>query len=400
VLVCATLAVPADLTAAQQPGAARAASEQVDGLTFTMPDGWRPAKRFADEGHPGVILGKNGFETWDRFVNVMRHPGFPSSAYTPDDINQTIIRFSIQPGGTPHRTQQTTIGQDKRTATWTWSSSGGVTREHVLFWHAGRVFMISTAYRAGDQETRDAFWNVVHSTNADGVTGTASRPANGAAPPAPANPNRSTKGRNAAGASSPRAPQATPKVAGASTDRSKDDARSHLPTAGLYQLPGVPKAGARYRVIKVEDGDTVWIEANGKTEYVRLLGVDAAELTFKPEHAALDAAPNRYGPRDTVALANEQREFLRGLVEGKEVSLSYGRSNPPRDNTENKRVLAYLRVGNTDVNAEMTRQGYTYDFRADKYSGQPLPHDRMDEFSRLVHEAQAAKRGVWGQSTR
>jgi hypothetical protein len=173
--------------------------------------------------------------------------------------------------------------------------------------------MISTAYRAGDQETRDAFWSVVHSTNADGVAGQARGSANGAAPPAPANPNRSTKGQNAAGASSPRAPQATPKVAGASTDRSKDDARSHLPTARLYQPPGVPKAGVPYRVIKVEDGDTVWIEANGNTEYVRLLGVDAAELTFKPEHAALDAASNRYGPRDTVALANEQREFLRRL---------------------------------------------------------------------------------------
>jgi hypothetical protein len=101
VLICATLAVPADVTAAPQAGAADAACEQVDGLTFTMPDGWRPAKRFADEGNPGVLLGRNGFETWDRFVNVMRHPGFPSAPQTLDGINQTIIRFSIQPGGAP-----------------------------------------------------------------------------------------------------------------------------------------------------------------------------------------------------------------------------------------------------------------------------------------------------------
>ncbi len=152
------------------------------------------------------------------------------------------------------------------------------------------------------------------------------------------------------------------------------------PQAGRIPEPG---ASARVEVVEVVDGDTFWIEWYGERKRVRLLGVDTPELEpggKDRQHYSQKALENdAYG---------RARDFLKQLVAGKEVELRFSVSGDQIDNTSSKRLLAYVHVGDADVNAEICKQGYSYFYSR-------YPHDRRDEFGGYVAEAQAAKRGLW-----
>ncbi len=148
--------------------------------------------------------------------------------------------------------------------------------------------------------------------------------------------------------------------------------------------PAVPAPGSSAKVVaeEVVDGDTFWTTWNGARKRVRLLGVDC------PERELNDDDRRRFGEDLTLEGYRRSTEFLRGLVEGEEVELRFSVSGDQIDNTSSKRLLAYVHVGDTDVNAEICRQGYTYWY--DRYE-----HDRREEFGGYVREAQEAGRGLW-----
>ncbi len=121
-------------------------------------------------------------------------------------------------------------------------------------------------------------------------------------------------------------------------------------------------------VRQVVDGDTL-ILATG--ERVRLIGVDA---------------PEQEGPYTRAEpFGAESAAFARRLAEGRRVRLAFDAER--RD--AYGRTLAYVAVGDLDLNAELIRQGYARAYRR-------FPHRRLDEFVRLEGEARAARRGLWG----
>ena len=126
-------------------------------------------------------------------------------------------------------------------------------------------------------------------------------------------------------------------------------------------------------VTRVVDGDTVEADIDGREEDVRYIGVDT------PESVKPDSPVECYGP--------EAADFNRRLVEGKTVRMELG--SEQRD--QYGRVLAYLRLGDTFVNAELLRRGYATTLTIppnDEYAGQ---------FGRLEREAAAEGRGLWGE---
>jgi micrococcal nuclease len=135
----------------------------------------------------------------------------------------------------------------------------------------------------------------------------------------------------------------------------------------------VPREGIqRTTVERVVDGDTIEVGIDGRTEDVRYIGVDTPE-TVKP-----GAPVECYGPQAT--------EFNHELVEGETVRLRFDREL--RD--VYGRLLAYVYVGETFVNAELVSGGYARTLEIEPNTSQ------AGLLSRLQSQAAAAGRGLWG----
>ncbi len=147
---------------------------------------------------------------------------------------------------------------------------------------------------------------------------------------------------------------------------------TRTPTPSPTPLPtgtptSTPSMYQEARVTRVIDGDTIYVEIDGREYSVRYIGVDALE----------DGSP--------CAVAST--EANRRLVEGRIVRLEKDIS----ETDKYARLLRYVYVGDTMVNAELVRQGY-----AQAISYPPDIH-YSDFFSSLEQEARAAGRGCWSQ---
>ena len=135
--------------------------------------------------------------------------------------------------------------------------------------------------------------------------------------------------------------------------------------------PADPR-GFRAYVVRAIDGDTIEARFDGRTEDVRLIGIDTPE-TVKP-----DTPVQCFGPR---ASAFEHR-----TVEGRWVRLVPGAEQ--RD--VYGRLLAYVYLGRRFVNATLARRGLA----------RPLtipPNNRFAPlFERLALGAARVGRGLWG----
>jgi micrococcal nuclease len=150
--------------------------------------------------------------------------------------------------------------------------------------------------------------------------------------------------------------------------------------AGHVAGPDRPAAGSDPRrappvsahVSRVIDGDTIEIELDGAEEDVRYIGVDTPE-TVKP-----DTPVQCYGP--------EASAFNHRFAEGHDVELAFDRER--RD--VYGRLLAYVYVDGTLVNAELVRRGLARTLEIE-------PNTAMaDRFDRLQSAAAGAGRGLWG----
>ncbi len=132
-----------------------------------------------------------------------------------------------------------------------------------------------------------------------------------------------------------------------------------------------PVVAADARVSRVIDGDTIEVALAGATYKVRYIGVDTPETN--------DSRP------EVRALAKAATEANRTLVEGKVVRLEKDISETDRYG----RLLRYVYVGDTFVNAELVRLGYA---QAATYP----PDVRYESlFVELQRQAKAAGAGLW-----
>jgi micrococcal nuclease len=127
-------------------------------------------------------------------------------------------------------------------------------------------------------------------------------------------------------------------------------------------------------VKRVVDGDTIVMRND---ERIRLIGLDTPE-TVHPNKSV-----ERFG--------KEASDFTRRMVQGHRVKLEFDPSNAARgykDNTPQRRTLAYVFLEDGRLNAEIIKEGYG--FALTRY-----PFARMEEFRRLEREARDQERGLW-----
>ncbi len=125
------------------------------------------------------------------------------------------------------------------------------------------------------------------------------------------------------------------------------------------------------QVVQVIDGDTIDVTIAGREERVRYIGIDTPE-------PYRDAEPACYSLE--ASLRNEE------LVGGKLVQLVAGKEERDTYN----RLLRYVYVEDTFVNAELVRDGFATTL--------PIPPNtrHASYLYELEQAAAAAERGLWG----
>jgi micrococcal nuclease len=124
-------------------------------------------------------------------------------------------------------------------------------------------------------------------------------------------------------------------------------------------------------VFEVIDGDTIGVRIEGQSFRVRYIGIDTPEIV----HPGIPVEP--FGP--------EAAEANRSLVLGQRVMLERDVS----DTDTYGRLLRYVWLGDTLVNAELVRLGLA---QSNHYEPDVLYQDRLDA---LESQARAAGLGIW-----
>ena len=139
------------------------------------------------------------------------------------------------------------------------------------------------------------------------------------------------------------------------------------------QTPTVPPDAIEALATRAVDGDTIEVEIEGESYKVRYIGIDTPELHHPTK-------PVEY-------YAQEAYEKNRELVEGKTVFLEKDVS----ETDQYERLLRYVYVGDTFVNAYLVEQGYAL------VSTYPPDVKYQERFLELQREAREAGRGLWGE---
>lgn len=127
-----------------------------------------------------------------------------------------------------------------------------------------------------------------------------------------------------------------------------------------------------YQVIRVIDGDTLSLRKEGKTEIVRLIGIDAPEL-------------NNCEGRKSLAKAQE-------ILRNKQVKLETDPTQDPRD--VYGRLLAYVYLPDgQNFNQQMIESGYAYEYTYDK------PYQLQSAFQQAQQRAKRLALGLWNENT-
>ena len=129
-----------------------------------------------------------------------------------------------------------------------------------------------------------------------------------------------------------------------------------------------------YRVTQFVDGDTIGIDMNGRTEKIRMIGVDTPE-THKP-----NTPVQCYGPAASA--------YTKNLIGNQRVRLASDALSTDRDRYD--RLLRYVYLpDSTLVNQKLIENGYGFYYPYFEFS-------KSADFERAQQSAQASHKGLWG----
>ena len=128
-----------------------------------------------------------------------------------------------------------------------------------------------------------------------------------------------------------------------------------------------------YRVTEFVDGDTITVDMNGRSEKIRMIGVDT---------------PETHDPRKSVeCFGKAASEYTKQLIGDKPVRLEADQLSNNRDRYN--RLLRHVYTHeNKLVQAEIIRNGYGFAYVS-------FPFSKLEEFRGYEKEARDQKRGLW-----
>lgn len=132
-----------------------------------------------------------------------------------------------------------------------------------------------------------------------------------------------------------------------------------------------------YKVLKVIDGDTINVDLNGKSETLRLIGIDT---------------PETVDPRKPVqCFGREASSKAREILSGKAVFLEADPTQGERD--KYNRLLRYVfTTDGTFYNKLMISEGFAHEYTYN------TPYKYRDEFKFAQNYARDNKKGLWADN--
>ncbi|MBD3238642.1 MAG: hypothetical protein GF332_03325 [Candidatus Moranbacteria bacterium] len=142
---------------------------------------------------------------------------------------------------------------------------------------------------------------------------------------------------------------------------------------GPSKPPNLPDSQL-YPVIKVTDGDTIWVKINARQEKIRMIGLDT---------------PETVDPRKPVQCFGQQASNqAKKLLKNQKVRLEADPTQGERD--KYNRLLRYVYLENgTLYNQYMIEQGYAYEYTYN------VPYKYQKQFKQAEQQARQRKRGLW-----
>jgi len=129
-----------------------------------------------------------------------------------------------------------------------------------------------------------------------------------------------------------------------------------------------------FAVVKVVDGDTIWVDNNGQRQKIRLIGL---------------VTPESVDPRKPVqCFALEASAQAKTILGGQSVYLE---TDPSQDSVDRfGRTLAYVWTASGRLfNLDMIADGYAFEYTYD------LPYRYQADFKTAEGDARAQERGLW-----
>lgn len=161
---------------------------------------------------------------------------------------------------------------------------------------------------------------------------------------------------------------------GGSTETAAAVSVLHSPDAPSTEEIAAPADAPLYKVLRVVDGDTIAVEINGKSQTVRLIGVDTPEIN-----------DSRTGVQ---CFGKEASEETKSLLTGKYVRFEKDSSQGEFD--KYKRLLAYVfREDGVFINKTLIAEGYAHEYTYD------LPYKYQTTFKSAEVAAREAGTGLW-----
>lgn len=144
------------------------------------------------------------------------------------------------------------------------------------------------------------------------------------------------------------------------------------------------------QVLRINDGDTLTVRLGGRQELVRLIGVDAPEMSYSKSLARKAQKAGRSPEAEARAGAASRAALLELVAHGEVVRLVDGRpQTPQRDRYGRRLAFVYLADGRL-LNRELIAQGWARAYRSFAYR-------HKSDFLRAEKQARQAKRGLWAQ---
>ena len=132
----------------------------------------------------------------------------------------------------------------------------------------------------------------------------------------------------------------------------------------------------QFRVIRVVDGDTIKLRGASGEMTIRLVGIDAPEVSNKKREPG-------------QPFSQQATKYLAGMVLNKTVDIKeYGHDRYGR-------ILGVVSLGGKNINLEMVDAGF-----AEVYRGNPAPSQDLAPYWKAEEQARAAKRGMWVQGSK
>lgn len=158
-----------------------------------------------------------------------------------------------------------------------------------------------------------------------------------------------------------------------------------------YILPRLDQKDSKekkaYLVKKIYDGDTFEVEIEGKSEKVRMLGIDTPEK-WGSEKFDRDAERTGKDKETIKKLGTLSSDFTTRLIGGKKVILIPDSKGDDKDRYSRLLRYVYLEDG-TFVNLKIVEEGYANAYRKFNVS-------KQSEFIKAETDAREKKKGLWG----